>query len=105
MTHLRPDQLSTLLAISKRTIYRALDEGWLEKVTVRGQTRVIIPQEVQTMAPGDRLLKPAEVARTFKVSVSAIYRWAAEGKLDFVKIAGHTIRILESSVKNIIADI
>jgi excisionase family DNA binding protein len=65
----------------------------------------MIPQEVRDMEPGDRLLKPIEVARKFKVSVSAVYRWAAEGKLDFVKIAGHTIRILESSVKNIIADI
>ena len=46
----------------------------------------------------DRLLRPTEVANRLAVSRSTVYRWFWEGRLRGVKIAGGTIRILESAV-------
>jgi excisionase family DNA binding protein len=46
----------------------------------------------------DRLLRPREVAKRLAVSRSTVYRWFWEGKLKGVKLAGGTVRILESAV-------
>ena len=46
----------------------------------------------------DRLLRPREVAERLAVSRSTVYRWFWEGKLKGVKLAGGTVRILESAV-------
>ena len=46
----------------------------------------------------DRLLRPRDVARQLAVSRSTVYRWYWEGKLKGVKLAGGTVRILESAV-------
>ena len=102
MDHLRPDQLSELLSLSKRTIYRGIEQGWISTIELRGHTRAIIPQEVQDMAPGDRLLKPSEVAKMLAVSVSTIYRWAAEGQLAGCIIGDRTVRLFESGVKGFV---
>jgi len=50
----------------------------------------------------DRLLRPKEVANLLAVSRSTVYRWFWEGRLKGLKIAGGTVRILESAVNDII---
>ena len=52
----------------------------------------------------DRLLRPREVAQRLAVSRSTIYRWFWEGRLRGVKVAGGTVRILESSVQERLAE-
>jgi excisionase family DNA binding protein len=48
----------------------------------------------------ERLIRPREVAHLLAVSLSTVYRWFWEGKLKGVKIAGGTVRILESAVND-----
>jgi excisionase family DNA binding protein len=55
--------------------------------------------------PQERLLRPREVARRLAVSRSTVYRWFWEGKLKGVKIAGGTVRILESAVREKMAEV
>lgn len=54
------------------------------------------------MAP-ERLLRPREVADRMAVSRSTVYRWFWEGKLKGIKLAGGTVRILESDVSRKLA--
>lgn len=53
----------------------------------------------------ERLLRPREVARQLAVSRSTVYRWFWEGKLKGVKLAGGTVRILESAVEQKLAEV
>jgi putative resolvase len=52
----------------------------------------------------ERLIKPREVANRLAVSRSTVYRWFWEGKLRGVKITGGTVRILESAVRERLAE-
>lgn len=52
----------------------------------------------------ERLMRPREVAQQLAVSRSTVYRWFWEGKLKGVKIDGGTVRILESAVREKLAD-
>lgn len=52
----------------------------------------------------ERLLRPREVARQLAVSRSTVYRWFWEGQLRGVKLAGGTVRILESAVREKMAE-
>jgi excisionase family DNA binding protein len=51
------------------------------------------------------LLRPREVAHRLAVSRSTVYRWFWEGKLKGVKITGGTVRILESAVRDKMAEV
>jgi len=51
-----------------------------------------------------KLLRPREVAARLAVSRSTVYRWYWEGKLKGVKLGGGTVRILESSVEQKVAE-
>jgi excisionase family DNA binding protein len=51
-----------------------------------------------------KLLRPREVAARLAVSRSTVYRWYWEGKLKGVKLGGGTVRILESSVEQKMAE-
>jgi putative resolvase len=53
----------------------------------------------------ERLIRPREVANRLAVSRSTVYRWFWEGKLRGVKITGGTVRILESAVRERLAEI
>jgi putative resolvase len=53
----------------------------------------------------ERLIKPREVANRLAVSRSTVYRWFWEGKLRGVKITGGTVRILESAVRERLAEV
>lgn len=53
----------------------------------------------------ERLMRPREVANHLAVSRSTVYRWFWEGKLKGVKITGGTVRILESAVKERMAEV
>ncbi|MGA9754926.1 MAG: helix-turn-helix domain-containing protein [Desulfobaccales bacterium] len=53
----------------------------------------------------DRLMRPREVANRLAVSRSTVYRWFWEGKLKGVKITGGTVRILESAMRDKMAEI
>lgn len=63
-------------------------------MTVRRDKLEEMPQKV--------LLRPAEVARFFSVSVKTVYGWIAEGKLEGKKICGSTLRIKREDVDKII---
>jgi excisionase family DNA binding protein len=52
----------------------------------------------------DRLIRPREVARALAVSRSTVYRWFWEGKLKGVKLQGGPVRILESSVAEMVRE-
>ena len=52
----------------------------------------------------ERLLRPREVANRLAVSRSTVYRWFWEGKLKGVKLNSGTVRILESSVSEKLAE-
>jgi len=52
----------------------------------------------------ERLIRPREVAKRLAVSRSTIYRWFEEGKIRGVKIAGGTVRILESAIEDLIKE-
>jgi len=51
----------------------------------------------------ERLMRPREVARLLAVSRSTVYRWYWEGRLRGVKLDGGTVRILESAVREKLA--
>jgi excisionase family DNA binding protein len=53
----------------------------------------------------ERLIRPREVASRLAVSRSTVYRWFWEGKLRGVKITGGTVRILESAVRERLAEV
>jgi excisionase family DNA binding protein len=53
----------------------------------------------------ERLMRPREVANRLAVSRSTVYRWFWEGKLKGVKITGGTVRILESAVRDRMAEV
>jgi excisionase family DNA binding protein len=53
----------------------------------------------------ERLIRPREVANRLAVSRSTVYRWFWEGKLKGVKITGGTVRILESAVRDKMAEV
>ncbi len=100
MDHLRPDQLAELLCLSKRTIYRAIQEKRLKTVLIRGNTWVKVPQEIKYMNPRDQLLKPTIVAKMLNVSVSAIYHHFWEGTLKGCIVLGRSVRIYTSGIVN-----
>lgn len=52
----------------------------------------------------ERLLRPREVASRLAVSRSTVYRWFWEGRLRGVKLNTGTVRILESSVVEKLAE-
>jgi excisionase family DNA binding protein len=52
----------------------------------------------------ERLLRPREVALRLAVSRSTVYRWFWEGRLRGVKLNSGTVRILESSVTEKLAE-
>ena len=51
----------------------------------------------------ERLMRPREVARLLGISLSTVYRWYWEGRLRGVKLDGGTVRILESAVREKLA--
>ena len=53
----------------------------------------------------EQLIRPREVARQLAVSRSTVYRWFWEGRLKGVKLHGGTVRILESSVREQLAQV
>lgn len=53
----------------------------------------------------ERLLRPGEVAKNLAVSRSTVYRWFWEGKLRGVKLNSGTVRILESAVREKLAEV
>ena len=52
--------------------------------------------------PTKRLFRPDEVAKIFDVSVKTVYNWCNCGKLDFLRIAGRTMRIERECIIKII---
>lgn len=51
----------------------------------------------------DNLIRPRVAAMLLAVSRSTIYRWFWEGKLSGVKFGRGTVRILESSVREMLS--
>ncbi len=99
---LRPDQLCSIVKISKRQSYRVF-----ERVNIRGIPMMRVPQEIRSMEPGDKLLKIGEAASLLRVSNSTVNRWFWEGKLSGTKLGNDdksSIRIFLSSVNKLIED-
>ena len=57
---------------------------------------------LSVMTTPDVLLRPSAVARRLSVSRSSVYRWFWEGKLKGVKLHSGTVRILASSVQELL---
>jgi putative resolvase len=64
-----------------------------------------VPKQEENLMTQERLLRPREVAERLAVSRSTVYRWFWEGKLKGVKITGGTVRILESAVRDKLAEV
>ena len=104
MEYLRPDQMAKVLRVSKRAIYRALKDGFLDQAMCRGRMVVKVPKEIQSMeSKGDRLLRPSEVADIFQCGRSSVYRWFHEDKLTGIEVLAGTLRLYESSVQAFMA--
>ena len=52
--------------------------------------------------PEKRLFRPDEVAKIFDVSVKTVYNWCDCGKLEFMRVAGRTMRIERDCIIKII---
>jgi len=50
--------------------------------------------------PNKELLRPDEVRRYLSVCRTTIYNMIADGRLEAVRIAGHTLRIKKESVED-----
>ncbi len=55
------------------------------------------------MDDGDRLLKPCEVAKLFRVDAKTVGRWAAAGRLNAVLTPGGHRRFWRSEVRALLA--
>jgi excisionase family DNA binding protein len=53
----------------------------------------------------EKLIRPREVARQLAVSRSTIYRWFWEGKLRGVRLKTGSLRILASSVEEMVGEV
>ena len=53
----------------------------------------------------EKLVRPREVARQLAVSRSTIYRWFWEGKLRGVRLKTGSLRILASSVTEMVGEV
>jgi len=58
-----------------------------------------------TVAPGDRLLTPGEVARLFGVDPKTVTRWAAAGRIGSMRTPGGHRRFPEAEVRRLLADL
>ena len=52
----------------------------------------------------ERLLKPAEVAKTLNVSHGAVNRWIRLGQIEYVRLPGGTYRIPQSEVDKLLRE-
>ena len=57
-----------------------------------------------TMRIPERLLTPGQVARMFDVDRQTVTRWAAAGRLGFIRTPGGHHRFRESEVNELLAD-
>jgi excisionase family DNA binding protein len=53
----------------------------------------------------EKLVRPREVARQLAVSRSTIYRWFWEGKLRGVRLKTGSLRILATSVEEMVGEV
>jgi excisionase family DNA binding protein len=53
----------------------------------------------------EKLVRPREVARQLAVSRSTIYRWFWEGKLRGVRLRTGSLRILATSVEEMVGEV
>lgn len=53
----------------------------------------------------EKLVRPKDVARQLAVSKSTVYRWFLEGKLRGVRLRTGNLRILETSVDELIGEV
>ena len=53
----------------------------------------------------EKLIRPREVARQLAVSRSTIYRWFWEGKLKGVRLRTGSLRILVTSVEEMVGEV
>jgi excisionase family DNA binding protein len=104
----RPDEVASVLGISRRTVYRMIKDKRLFAIKTsplcsripRENLLRLVEGEVDMI--GEKLLRPADVARQLAVSRSTVYRWYWEGKLRGAIIGAHTLRISEKSVREMI---
>lgn len=54
--------------------------------------------------PKERLIRPDEVARLFRVSPKTVTRWAVKGRLRSVRTPGGHVRFFESEIRAMLGD-
>ncbi len=59
----------------------------------------------QSVAPEDRLLKPAEVAALFRVDPKTVTRWAKQGRLSAVTTPGGHRRYREVEIRALLGQL
>jgi excisionase family DNA binding protein len=79
--------------------------GVLRVAQILKEAGVAVPKQEECDMTQERLMRPREVAKRLAVSRSTVYRWFWEGKLKGVKITGGTVRILESAVRDKLAQV
>jgi excisionase family DNA binding protein len=53
---------------------------------------------------GKNYLRPSQAAKLLGVHRTTVYRWFWEGKLRGIKMLGGTVRILESSLNDLVSE-
>lgn len=92
-------EASDALGVSKRTIYRMIENGELQ-TTEHGRIPGKVINFIKKMGG---MMTANEVAQLLKVSRSTLYRWHNEGKLPGVVInEGGTVRYLTAEVEHFI---
>jgi excisionase family DNA binding protein len=67
--------------------------------------RVDVNQSSVTDSTGHRrLLRPSEVARTFRVQTKTVTRWADEGKLTCIRTVGGHRRFDAEEIRRLLSD-
>lgn len=110
----RIDEAADYFQVTERTIKLWLDHGHLEfqmdgdiiKILFESMVRCSFRMRIFGALPNKEFLRPDEVANYFSLSLSTIYGWINEGKIDAVNIGpSNTIRIRREEVKKMIRPI
>lgn len=97
----RPDELAEIFRLSRRTVYRMIEQGEIKAVRFgdNGPWRVpateipTIPDSTTKEIIG-RLERPSDTAKRLGISRSSVYRLYNEGKLAGIQVGENTIRII-----------
>jgi excisionase family DNA binding protein len=77
----------------------------LEFVAFRSKVNAPVMQEIETGSAGRRLLTVKEAAARLRVSTATVYGLCERGRLPYIRISTHAIRIAEQDLSAFIRSI